>query len=133
MNFKTKIADNLNMTRIRCLGACRVILPLFVAFTFMAGLVALAQQKTPPSVLIFEAKTGNAAYNHALHAKREKDDCKVCHDQVFQQAKVPLNYKAAMHKTAETAKKSCGFCHNAGGKAFATKGNCNKCHVKGSA
>jgi hypothetical protein len=36
-----------------------------------------------------------------------------------------------MHKTAETAKTSCGTCHHPGGAAFETKGNCTtKCHIK---
>ena len=55
----------------------------------------------------------------------------VCHDKLFKQdAKAPLNFKAAIHKTAEAEKTSCGACHHPGGTAFETKGNCAKCHVK---
>ena len=60
-----------------------------------------------------------------------KNDCKVCHDKLFTQSKAPLNFKASMHKPAEAAKTSCAGCHHAGGQSFETKGNCNKCHVKG--
>jgi c(7)-type cytochrome triheme protein len=63
--------------------------------------------------------------------KQAKNDCKACHDKLFQQSSTaPLNYKAAMHKAAETGMTSCGACHHAGGTAFGAKGNCNKCHVK---
>jgi c(7)-type cytochrome triheme protein len=54
----------------------------------------------------------------------------VCHDKLFKQEKGDLKYKESMHKTAETNKTSCAACHVAGGTAFETKGNCNKCHVK---
>ena len=107
-----------------------------VALLSLLGLGLVAQDKKAPAKLTFEAKTGNVPYDHAAHAKREKNDCKVCHDAIFpQSAKAPLNFKAGMHKPAEAAKKSCGFCHNAGGKAFGTVGNCanSKCHVKAGA
>jgi c(7)-type cytochrome triheme protein len=100
----------------------------------MAGYGVLAEEKKAPAKLTFEAKTGNVPYNHAAHAKREKNDCKVCHDKLFEQsAKAPLKFKAGMHKPAETAKASCGACHRAGGTAFETKANCAKCHVKAAA
>jgi c(7)-type cytochrome triheme protein len=88
------------------------------------GLGFAAADKKPPAKLTFEAKTGNVVYDHAAHSKREKEDCKVCHDALWPQAKGPLNFKAGMHKPAEAKKKSCGFCHHAGGKAFASVGNC---------
>ena len=107
-----------------------------IALVAFFGLGLVAQEKKAPAKLTFEAKTGNVVYDHAAHAKREKNDCKVCHDVLFpQSAKAPLNFKAGMHKPAEAAKKSCGNCHNAGGKAFSTVGNCanSKCHVKAGA
>jgi c(7)-type cytochrome triheme protein len=73
---------------------------------------------------------GNVTFLHAKHQEREKD-CKACHDKLFPQSKAPLNFKAGMHKVAEKKKSSCAGCHVAGGKAFESKGNCNKCHVKG--
>lgn len=103
---------------------------------YMLSVVALgvlAQDKKPPVKLVFEAKNGNVTFDHAAHIKREKNDCKVCHDKLFKQEKAPLNFKAGMHKPAEAAKTSCGACHTAGGAAFETKGNCNKCHVKAGA
>jgi len=102
-------------------------------FTMIALTSMVAQDKKAPTKLVFAAKNGNVTYDHTAHAKREKNECKTCHPAPWpQDAKAPLNWKAAMHKTAETGKTSCGVCHHAGGAAFESKGNCtSKCHVKG--
>jgi len=98
---------------------------------FGATLGLLAQDKKAPDTLSFTAKNGNVTFNHAAHVKAAKGDCKTCHDKLFPaDAKAPLNFKPAMHKTAETGKTSCGACHTAGGASFESKGNCAKCHVK---
>ncbi len=109
------------------------VLAYTLFFSMLALTAMLAQEKTPPAKLVFQAKTGNVTYDHAAHVKRVKNDCKVCHPALFpQDAKAPLNFKPAMHKTAEEKHISCGFCHRAGGTAFETKGNCTngKCHVR---
>jgi c(7)-type cytochrome triheme protein len=108
--------------------------PAYVLLVAMVALTSLvAQDKKAPAKLVFPARNGNVTYDHAAHAKRENNDCKVCHPALFpQDAKAPLAWKAAMHRTAETAKTSCGKCHTPGGAAFETKGNCtSKCHNKG--
>jgi c(7)-type cytochrome triheme protein len=106
---------------------------LFALFFSILGLAALlAQNKTPPAKLVFQAKTGNITFDHTSHAKREKNDCKVCHPKLFaQDAKAPLAFKPP-HKNEEVKKTSCGSCHRAGGTAFETKANCanGKCHVR---
>lgn len=87
----------------------------------------------PPAKLVFPSKMGAVTFDHTAHEKRAGGaaSCATCHPKLFQQdAKAPLNYKAAMHKPAETNKTSCGACHRAGGAAFASVGNCAKCHVK---
>jgi c(7)-type cytochrome triheme protein len=89
----------------------------------------LAQEA--PQKLTFTTKNGNVTFDHAAHVKRENGNCMACHDKLFKQDKAPLNYKAGLHKTAEAQKTSCGGCHNPGGMAFESKGNCAKCHVKG--
>jgi c(7)-type cytochrome triheme protein len=109
----------------------RYLIALYVLS--VAALGVLAQEKKPPLKLVFEAKVGNVTFDHAAHVKREKNDCKVCHDKLFPQEKAPLNFKAGMHKPAEAGHTSCGACHTPGGAAFETKGNCNKCHVKAAA
>jgi c(7)-type cytochrome triheme protein len=108
------------------LALCSVLF-LVVALTSVGGLNA--QQKVPEK-LVFESKLGNVTFDHAKHQERVKGDCTACHDKFFPQAKAPLNFKAAMHKPAEAKKESCGGCHHEGGAAFASKGNCNNCHVK---
>lgn len=96
-------------------------------------LPVVSQEKNAPEKLTFTSKTGNVTFDHAAHSKRVNDDCTVCHDKLFpQSATAPLNYKAAMHRTAETKQISCGFCHRPGGTAFQSKGNCAKCHVRGA-
>ena len=99
-----------------------------VAFLLIVALVAMAADA--PTTLVFEAKMGNVTFDHTKHVERAKSDCKACHDKLFQQSRAPLNFKAGQHKPAEAAKTSCAGCHHAGGMAFETKGNCNKCHVK---
>lgn len=102
-----------------------------LAVALSAGLVLAEAQKDPPASLAFETKMGTVTFDHAKHAERVKKDCKSCHDSLFKQDKTaPLGYKDAMHKKAEAAKTSCAACHNAGGAAFETKGNCAKCHAK---
>ena len=106
---------------------------VFVPCLFALGLAGLfGQNKKAPEKLAFAAKNGNVTFNHAAHVKVAKGDCKSCHDSNFKEdAQAPLNFKPAMHKTAEAEKTSCGACHHAGGNAFESKGNCAKCHVKG--
>ena len=109
---------------------------LVIALTLSGtGLLSLmAEDVKPPAKLVFQTKMGNVTYNHAAHLTRAKGDCKVCHDKLFKQVpKAPLEFKAAMHKTAEANKTSCGFCHRAGGTAFESKANCAKCHMKAAA
>jgi c(7)-type cytochrome triheme protein len=103
---------------------------LFAAILFGICLAVgvLAQQDK----IVFQSKMGNVTFDHAAHVKRANNDCATCHDKLFQKSNTaPLNFKANMHKTAETAMTSCGACHHPAGKAFETKGNCAKCHVKG--
>src|SRR5579872_3707419 len=112
----------------------RNLISSILAASLLLALALFAQDtgKKPPTTLVFTTKNGNVTFNHAEHLKRAKNDCKTCHDSLFKQdSKAPLNYKAALHKTAETDKTSCGFCHHMGGAAFESKANCAKCHVKG--
>jgi c(7)-type cytochrome triheme protein len=105
-----------------------------IAALFLLTAPVFAQPK-PPAKLVFQAKMGAVTFDHTAHVKRAgTGSCATCHPKLFQQdAKAPLNFKAAMHKPAEANKTSCGFCHRAGGTAFASAGNCMKCHVKAAA
>jgi c(7)-type cytochrome triheme protein len=106
-----------------------LVLTGLLVFAIASGFDALLAQKVPER-LVFPSKMGNVTFDHTAHLKRANNDCAACHDKLFPQSSASINYKAGMHKTAEAAKASCAGCHNAGGAAFETKGNCGKCHVK---
>jgi c(7)-type cytochrome triheme protein len=109
----------------------RILFAFSTALLVVLSFAGLAQEKKAPDKIVFETKMGKVTFDHAKHGEREKGDCKVCHDKLFPQSREPINFKPGMHKPAEAKKTSCAACHVAGGKAFETKGNCNKCHVKG--
>lgn len=104
------------------------VLLLALGFLTLSGLHA--QDKKPPQTIVFDSKMGNVTFDHAKHVEREGKKCETCHTKLFPQSREPINFKAGMHKPAEAKKTSCAGCHVAGGKAFESKGNCNKCHVK---
>lgn len=109
----------------------RKAVALAAAFAIASAFgVLIAAEKQAPAQIVFEAKNGAVTFDHAKHVEAVKKDCKACHPGVFPQEKAPLNFKEGMHKKAEAAKTSCAACHNPGGTAFESKGNCQKCHVK---
>ena len=111
----------------------RFMLRLAPTVLAAAGLVGLYAAEEPAK-LVFQSKMGNVSFDHKKHVERAKKDCKTCHPAQWpQDAKAPLNFKVGMHKPAEAKKTSCAACHHAGGAAFASTGNCNKCHVKAGA
>src|SRR5437764_14164910 len=73
-----------------------------ILFSLIALTGSLAQEKkapTPPSKLVFEAKNGKVTFDHTAHAKREKNDCKMCHPVPFvQDAKARSIIKAGCTK-----------------------------------
>ena len=92
------------------------------------------KEEGPPESLEFDTKHGLVTFEHAKHLERADGDCSVCHPTFWPMEtgdNAPLNFKEGLHRTAEAKKTSCGFCHHEGGKAFASKGNCKKCHVSG--
>ena len=107
----------------------RTFSSLLLALAIAAGFHMLVAQKAPEK-MVFPSKMGNVTFDHTAHLKWANNDCTACHSKLFPQSTAPINYKAGIHKTAEVAKTSCGGCHNPGGAAFETKGNCGKCHVK---
>jgi c(7)-type cytochrome triheme protein len=77
----------------------------------------------------FETSLGTATFNHAQHVNLAKGNCTSCHNNLFPMAKADLNYRAGLHKAAESARSSCAGCHFPGGSAFASEGNCQRCHT----
>lgn len=112
-----------------------VLAVLTVAVSLTAAWMASAQEKQgkqakPPEKIVFMAKNGDVTFQHQKHIERANGKCDTCHTKLFPQSREPINFKANLHKTAEANKSACAGCHVQGGAAFATAGNCNKCHVK---
>lgn len=110
-------------------SSLRLVLTGVLVIAMAAGCDALLAQMVQGKI-VFSSKMGDVSFDHTAHVKRVNNDCSVCQDKLFPKSGAPINYKAAVHKTAETANASCGGCHDPGGAAFETKGNCGKCHMK---
>ena len=120
----------MRLTRL-AMPVMRVLFALLFVLAWITFSPSQAQEKKPPEELVFETKMGNVTFAHAKHVERAKNDCATCHEKLFQQSKAaPLNYKEKMHQVAESNKTSCAHCHVEGGASFASKGQCNTCHVK---
>lgn len=76
----------------------------------------------------FPGKTlAPVTFDHAAHLSVKGLVCKTCHPAIFKQMKAGKNNV----KMADINKgKFCAVCHKEKGKAFAVKGNCEKCHIK---
>jgi c(7)-type cytochrome triheme protein len=108
----------------------RKILAALAPLAVASGLLFAAEEKASEKI-VYETKQGTVTFLHEKHSKRQKEGCKACHDKLWPQKKgAALGYKAAVHKTAEAKKTSCGTCHHPGGPSFESKGNCVKCHAK---
>lgn len=76
-----------------------------------------------PGPITFKSRTGTVHFSHEKHLTNF--GCADCHTKIFP-------YKAgAKHYTMGQMSKgaSCGVCHN-GADAFATTGDCDRCHTK---
>jgi c(7)-type cytochrome triheme protein len=83
----------------------------------------------PPDTILIQSPYGNVTFTHKKHYERVNSDCSTCHPKVFQQSLAPLNYKKALHRSAEASMTSCAYCHSIGNSAFAADSNCTKCHA----
>jgi DmsE family decaheme c-type cytochrome len=81
----------------------------------------------------FETAAGTVTFDHAQHTEYENGSCTSCHNRLFPMARAPLRYGADLHRAAEAAEASCAGCHVEGGSAFASAGNCSRCHTNLSA
>jgi c(7)-type cytochrome triheme protein len=89
----------------------------------------LSSPGVPPDTILITSPYGNVTFTHKKHYERVNSDCSVCHTKVFPQSRAPLNYKKALHRSAEASMTSCAYCHSIGNSAFAADSNCNKCHA----
>lgn len=92
------------------------------AFTVAGNCGNCHKGMTPPKVVSFKIKgVADAAFSHEIHTGMYK--CSDCHTKIF-----PYKVGGKHYTMADMAKgKSCGSCHN-GKDAFASTGDCTKCH-----
>jgi c(7)-type cytochrome triheme protein len=92
---------------------------------------SISTSDTPvlPGGLRFDTSLGTATFDHAQHVTLAKGDCVACHNKLFPMAKADLNYRAGLHRPAESARTSCAGCHAPSGSAFASADNCQRCHT----
>ncbi len=82
-----------------------------------------------PQQIVYDTKAGRSPFDHAKHVEYEQGECTVCHNALFPMSRGSLRYGADLHRAAEAAQASCAGCHVNGGSAFASAGNCDKCHT----
>ena len=82
-----------------------------------------------PQQMTFDTNAGEAVFDHPKHVEYEKGECTACHNALFPMSRADLRYGENLHRAAEAAKSSCAGCHVADGEAFASAGNCEKCHT----
>ena len=99
---------------------------LVVVFGSLMGM-GIPSMAVPPGMTIEFTKSpmGKVIFDGNTHPMKGVM-CDGCHPAIFQQKKGTAQIKLADH---EAGQKFCFACHN-GKKAWATKDNCNKCHVK---
>ncbi|MBS1834914.1 MAG: hypothetical protein JST65_19500, partial [Acidobacteria bacterium] len=79
--------------------------------------------------IVYTARLGAVAFDHAAHVKETHGDCGPCHVQLFAMSRKGLTgYSTDYHRQAEAKGQQCGACHAAGKSAFGALNNCRKCH-----
>jgi c(7)-type cytochrome triheme protein len=102
----------------------KVLTLALTALTILA-MVGAAMAVAPDKTAEWETSMGKVTFDGKSHAEAGLS-CMECHPKVFQMKTGSSDATMADHNSNE---KYCWVCHN-GEKAFETKGNCNKCHVK---
>ena len=60
----------------------RTMIASLLGAALLCCVTAAGAGKKPPAKLVFGSKAGEIAFDHAAHAKREKGNCKRCHDKL---------------------------------------------------
>ena len=97
-----------------------ILLTVLVVMAFIGSALAVPPGKT---VDYAGGALGKVVFDGKIHADAGKK-CNDCHTKIFQMKKGATKI-AAPHKPGQ----DCGVCHD-GKAAFATDGNCAKCHKK---
>jgi c(7)-type cytochrome triheme protein len=98
---------------------------LAVILVMSLAIVGTALAVPPGKTLSWDTPMGKVTFDGKHHADQGLK-CMDCHTKIFQMKYGTMEAGVADHNAGE---KFCWTCHN-GTKAFETKGNCNKCHVK---
>jgi c(7)-type cytochrome triheme protein len=98
----------------------------FTLLSLLIGLlIPLASYGKETKEIVFKLKNGDAVvFSHDIHLSKYNNNCKVCHNAIFNLKSRRRYTMADMEKT-----KSCGACHS-GVKAFsvASDKDCVRCH-----
>ena len=114
---KTRGVTMAEMAKGRTCGACHNDKQAFT----VAGNCGRCHKGMTPREITFKVKAGDAAFSHKFHIEMYK--CNDCHTKTF-----AFKAGAVRYSMDDMAKgKSCGACHN-GKDAFASSGDCGKCH-----
>ena len=103
---------------MRKIGLVIILIILFSGMSF----AAFDKKVTYPGKTL-----APVTFDHGSHLKQKNIACKTCHPSIFAKMKAGVN-KITMDDINKG--KFCAVCHKDGGKAFAIKTNCAKCHVK---
>ena len=104
------------MKRIGCALA-------FVILT--AGLAGPARAVPPGFTLEFDGNgEGKVIFSGAAHSSRAKPHCADCHMELFD-----VSRSAQITRADHKRKQFCFVCHD-GKKAFASRSNCDRCHLE---
>lgn len=98
-------------------------------FTLTPEDQAAVAKGEPVDAMLIQSPYGDVLFTHKKHYERVNGDCPTCHAKVFPQSLAPLNYKKALHRSAEASMTLCAFCHSIGNSAFAADSNCTRCHA----
>lgn len=97
----------------------------FTLLLLIGLLVPLTSSAKETKEMVFKLKNGGTVvFNHDIHLSKYNNNCKVCHNAIFNLKQRRRFTMADMEKT-----KSCGACHS-GVKAFsvAKEKDCVRCH-----
>jgi len=98
-----------------------MIIAVVVSFAFSG----LATAVPPGDTAEFNnSSEGKVVFDGALHQEKGFK-CKDCHNGIFEKERA-----VKIKKEDHDGGKFCFTCHAAGGKSFAAKDNCNRCHKK---
>jgi len=98
-----------------------IVVAVLMSFAFSGMATAVAPGET---VEYNNSPEGKVIFDGALHQEKGSK-CKDCHTAIFEKAR-----SVQIKKEDHEAGKFCFTCHVAGGKSFASKDNCTRCHKK---